>query len=110
MAQSLGSLYVELKAETGAFVTGMSRASYAAKQASKDIGDGFSKMGNAVESALGQFGAFGSELSAIGGQVGNFFSTFAVSGSALGIAVAGIAAIGAAGIGAAAGLAALAIA
>jgi hypothetical protein len=109
MAQSLGSLFVELKAETGAFVTGMSKASYAAKQASKDIGDGFSKMGNAVEGALGQFGAFGAQLGAIGGQVGNFFSTFKVSGSSLGIAVAGIAAVGAAGIAAAAGLSALAI-
>jgi hypothetical protein len=109
MAQSLGSLFVELKAETGAFVTGMSKASYAAKQASKDIGDGFSKMGNAVDGVLGQLGPFGAQLSSISGQVGNFFETFKVSGSSLGIAVAGIAAIGVAGIAAAAGIAALAI-
>jgi hypothetical protein len=109
MAQSLGSLFVELKAETGAFVTGMSKASYAAKQASKDIGEGFSKIGGAVNGALGQMGGFGSELSAIGGQVGNFFSTFQVAGSSIGIAVAGIAAFGVAGIAAAAGIAALAM-
>jgi hypothetical protein len=109
MSQSLGSLFVELKAETGAFVTGMSKASYAAKQASKDIQSGFDSMGNAVNGALGQFGAFGAQLSALGTQVGNFFTTFAVSGNALGVAIAGISAIGAAGIAAAAGLAALAI-
>jgi hypothetical protein len=109
MAQSLGSLFVELKAETGAFVTGMSKASYAAKQASKDIGDGFSKMGNAVDGVLGQLGPFGAQLSSISGQVGNFFETFKVSGSSLGIAVAGVAAFGVAGIAAAAGIAALAM-
>lgn len=109
MAQSLGSLFVELKAETGAFVTGMSKASYAAKQASKDIQSGFDSMGSAVSGALGQFGEFGNRLSAVGGQVGQFFTTFAVSGSALGVAIAGISAIGAAGIAAAAGLAAMAI-
>jgi hypothetical protein len=109
MAQSLGSLFVELKAETGAFVAGMTKASYVSKQASKEIGESFGRMGGAVEGALGQFGEFGNKLSGMGGQVSQFLSSFGSNAGGMSTAVVGIAAIGTAAIGAAAGLAMIAI-
>lgn len=109
MAQSLGSLYVELKAETGAFVAGLTKASYVSKQASKEISEGFSKMGGAGTAALGQLGGFGAGLGSVGNQVSQFFSSFGGNAGGMSAAVVGIAAIGTAAVATAAGLAALAI-
>src|SRR5258708_34637924 len=70
MAISLGSIVVELLANTASFQSGMTKASYEGKKAAKEIHQSFSEMGNKIGSAaqnalssLGQFGAVAGELS-----------------------------------------------
>ncbi len=67
---SLGSIVVELLANTASFQSGMNKASYEGKKAAKEIHQSFSEMGNKIGSAaqnalasLGQFGAVAGELS-----------------------------------------------
>jgi hypothetical protein len=62
MANILGSLFVELKANTSAFVEGMSAASYAAKRAGRDIQDSFEQLGGVASSLLAPFGEIGSVI------------------------------------------------
>jgi hypothetical protein len=47
MAISLGSIVVELLANTGGFITGMDKAGYAAKKVTKEIHQSFDQMGSA---------------------------------------------------------------
>lgn len=62
MSQSLGSLFVELKANTAAFVDGMSKASYQSKQLGRDIESSFSRLGGVLETALAPMGEIGQVL------------------------------------------------
>jgi Lambda phage tail tape-measure protein (Tape_meas_lam_C) len=55
----LGSLFVELKANTGAFVDGMTKASYSAKAAGREIEESLSHLGGIAGSLLSPFGEFG---------------------------------------------------
>src|ERR1700735_5391549 len=75
MAQSLGSLYVELKANAADFVAGVGKAAYSVKQLGKETEEAFSKMGSFAASALAPFGELGSvaaeSLGAIG-EAANF--------------------------------------
>jgi hypothetical protein len=103
---SLGSIFVELKANVADFIAGMSKASYASKQTASEIKRGFGEMGDAIQQSLGQFGQFGTTISGLSGGVSSAFD--GILGASGGL-IAGIAGIGAAGIAAAAGLTAMAI-
>jgi Lambda phage tail tape-measure protein (Tape_meas_lam_C) len=104
MANLLGSLFVELKANTANFVEGMSKASASAKSTGKDIEGSFRGLGGALSSALAPFGALGqqvaSTLDSIGSSAGKAFSsvgktsaglaTFAAAGAGVGVAAGAI--------------------
>lgn len=97
---SLFSLFVDLKANTADFVSGMSTASYAAKKAARDIEDSFSSLGSIATAALAPFGelgaAIGETLSRVGEYAGKASEQFAHLGGGMNaIAVAGGAATGA---------------
>jgi hypothetical protein len=67
MAISLGSLYIELKANTAQFLDGMTKAATNAKVFGRDIETGFSKMG-ALFAPLGEVGQ---KLAGVFGMVGS---------------------------------------
>ena len=107
---SLYSLFVDLKANTADFVSGMSTASYAAKKAGRDIQDAFSGLGSIAERALEPFGAIGRTISdalneltkSAGGSGGAFQqlgTLFGETGVASLEAAGGLAAVSAAAIG-----------
>jgi len=68
----LGSLFVQLKANTADFVDGMSRASYSAKRTSRDIEDSFSRLGSLAGSLLAPFGETGQLLGESLSRVGEW--------------------------------------
>ncbi len=109
MAQSLGSLFVELRAETGAFVTGMSKASYEAKKAAKDIQESFDRVGDALGESLSKIGPAGQALQSVGSIASEVFEGFSLAGGAAAIAVGAIGGVAAAALLAAGGLGELAI-
>lgn len=116
MSQSLGSLHVDLTAETGSFVSALSKAAYTAQSAAKQISRDFSDLGAIASQTFGAFGEFNpvisklsfaleaagsaasktmKALSGMGGAVGPLLALGAgasVSLAAIGIGAAGIAA------------------
>src|SRR6266404_8272523 len=105
---SLGSIVVELLANTASFQSGMNKASYEGKKAAKEIHQSFSEMGNKIGSAaqnalasLGQFGAVAGELSR--GMI-EAFEGIGKGGNGISLAVTALGGLAAAGIAAAAGL------
>jgi hypothetical protein len=108
MAISLGSIVVELLANTASFQSGMTKASYEGKKAAKEIHQSFSEMGNKIGSAaqnalasLGQFGAVAGELAR---GVSEAFEGIGKGGNGISLAVGALGGLAAAGIAAAAGL------
>ncbi len=108
MAINLGSIFIELLANTAGFQSGMNKASYEGKKAAKEINQSFSEMGNKIGGAaqnamasLGQFGAVAGELSR--GMI-EAFEGIGKGGNGISIAVTALGGLAAAGIAAAAGL------
>src|SRR5665213_1552633 len=99
MGNILGSIFVELRANTAAFVDGMSKASYTAKQAGRDIERSFSNLGSIAETALAPFGLVGGEIGQVLSQVGNWAGSASQSLAKMGGAMSVVGA----GAGAAAG-------
>jgi hypothetical protein len=62
MPQSLGTIWVDLQANVGGFVSGLSKAAAEAQKASKEISKQFRELG---EMAAQTFGPFGEELNPI---------------------------------------------
>jgi len=102
MAFSLGSLFVDLRANTADFVEGMGKAAYVAKKLGSDVSESLESIGGVVGrllEPLGEFGAvLGTTLERIGSTAGGAISSFGKMGGAIG-AIAGV------GAGAAAALA-----
>jgi hypothetical protein len=107
---SLFSLFVDLKANTADFVSGMSTASYAAKKAGRDIEESFSSLGNIASVALAPFGELGAVIGESLGKIGEYAASasggFAKLGGGMsavavggGVAVGAMAAVGAGAIG-----------
>jgi hypothetical protein len=113
MAQSLGELFVSLRAETGGFVSALSKAAYSAQQASKQISRDFGDLQRIASQTFGAFGDFNpaiskltfvlqsaggaaasmmKELRGVGGALGPIAALAA--GAAAGLTTIGIAAIG----------------
>jgi hypothetical protein len=104
----LGSIVIELLANTASFVSGMSKASYEGKRAAKEIHQSFHEMGDKIGGAaqnamasLGQFGAVAGELSR--GLV-EAFDGLGKGSNGVALAVTALGGLAAAGIAAAAGL------
>ena len=107
MAITLGSIVVDLMANVGGFISGMDKASYAGKKATKEIHQSFDGLGEKLSgslsgalSSLGQFGAVAGELSR--GLV-EAFEGIGKGSNGIAIAVTALGALGAAAVGAAAG-------
>ena len=89
MAFSLGSIYVELVANTGKFLSGLDQASIASKRTGKDIRAGLGEVGTAL-SALGPTGErVGAILEGVGSKAGAAFDVAAKNGRGLGTLFAG---------------------
>jgi hypothetical protein len=90
MALSLGSLYVELKANTAQFLDGMSKAGVMAGKTGRDIQKGLGQVGQ----LLAPLGAIGTQIASVLDTVGvsarRTFSSIAGSGIALGAFTAGV--------------------
>ncbi|MGO9641163.1 MAG: hypothetical protein ACLP1Y_07665 [Candidatus Acidiferrales bacterium] len=78
MAQSLGSLYVELSANTAQFTGALSKAAVTARTAAKEISTEFSSLARVASQTFGAFGTFNpivSQLSFALSQVGRAASS-----------------------------------
>src|SRR5690349_20278814 len=99
----LGSLIVNLTANTASFIDGMSGAAKTAKTVGRDIESTFSSLGNVATTALAPFGdlgaAVGHVLDGVGVAASRTFTEVAKLGGGLGI-VAGIGGGAAAALGA----------
>lgn len=104
---AIGSLFIELGVNAGAFVEGLSKATYKAKQAAKEIGESISGIGKSLQGVLGHFGELGNVIGDVMGEAGETISKFsgqlagmsgAAAGAAIGVTVLGAAvlAVGAA--------------
>lgn len=70
----LGSLFVELKANTAHWVEGLSKASYEAKRFSHDVEESFGRLGGLVGTALAPFGEVGAIIGESFGRIGEWGS------------------------------------
>src|SRR6266576_3049352 len=113
MAISLGSIVVNLLAETGNFVAGMSKASQEAQKAAKSIKGSFEELGSSAQTLLAPFGVIGQQMGAVLGGIGTTIRSVSASmsglngvlgeaGVALGLTAGAVAALGVAGVGIAA--------
>jgi len=90
MAFSLGSLFVELKANTAQFLDGMSKAGAAAGKTGKDIQKGLGQVG-ALLAPMGELGnQISSVLGEVGASAGQAFSSIGRVGGSLGMLTAGL--------------------
>jgi hypothetical protein len=105
---NIGNLLVELGINSAAFVEGMDKATYKAKQSAKMIGDSFKGLGRDIGGLFGQLGGLGGVIGETLGQAGETLAKFSGQlgsvGGAAGIAAVGIAAIGGVAIAAGAGI------
>jgi len=67
----LGSLIVELQANTASFIAGMTGASKTARTVGREIESSFSSLGNVAATALAPFGQVGNMIALTLGQVGS---------------------------------------
>ena len=107
MAISLGSIVVELLANTGGFITGMDKAGYSAKKVTKEIHQSFDQMGekigSSLQSAFASLGQFGSVVGELSRKIGESFDGIGAGSSGIAVAVGALGALGAAAIAAGAG-------
>ena len=105
---SLGSIVIELLANTASFQQGMTKASFEGRKAAKEIHTAFSetasKLGNASQAALSSLGEFGAVAGELSRNFSEALSGIGASTSGIAVAVAGLGALGVAAIAAGAGL------
>jgi hypothetical protein len=109
MSQSLGTLYVDLQAQTGGFVSALSKAAASAQSAARQISREFSDLQSVASQTFGAFGNFNPAISKISyalSAAGSAASSMMKEMGGMGGAIGPIAALS---TGAAAGLAAMAI-
>lgn len=108
MPINLGSIVVELLANTAAFQSGMSKASYEGKKAAKELSQAFnemgSKIGGASSAALSSLGELGSVAGELSKSLSDAFSSIGEGSNSIASAVTALGGLAAAGIAAAAGL------
>src|SRR5947207_12502934 len=90
---SLGTLFIDLKANVADFVSGMGAAAYASKKAGKDIRESFENLGGLLGQFLGPLGETGAIISETFSKVGGFAGGAATGigklGGAIGLVGAG---------------------
>src|SRR3981081_1503095 len=107
MGITLGTLLVELQANTASFIAGMTKAGQKAQGTAKEIEGAFAGLGGTLEQLLGPFGEMGSRiaasLSVAPGAMKSSVGAIGQVGSALGplgaLAATGTVAIAALGVG-----------
>src|ERR1700732_4523442 len=108
MAISLGSIVVELFANTAAFQSGMTKASYEGRKAAKEIHQSFSEMGSKLgsvsQAALSSLGQFGTVVGELSRSVSESLEGISKGSNGISLAVTALGGLAAAGIAAAAGL------
>lgn len=109
MAQSLGSLYVELSANTAKFVGPLSDAARAAKSAASDISKEFSSLQRVASQTFGAFGSFNPIISELSFALSEMGHRAADAMGSFGKISTAIGAIGSIGAGATTALGSLAI-
>lgn len=102
MSNSVGQLLVELGINSAAFVEGMDKATYKAKQGAKAIADSFEGLGNSLSGVFGMFGQLGEQMGGVFESIGSGLSSLSGSlgsaGGAMGaLTVTGVAAVAALG-------------
>jgi lambda family phage tail tape measure protein len=110
MANTLGTLFIDLKANVADYVSGMGAAAYASKQAGRDIKDSFEGLGGILSEVLGPLGELGSVISETFSKVGSFAGDAAAKVGKLGGAIGLVGAGAGVAVGALAGIEAGAIA
>src|SRR6267143_1431418 len=105
---SLGSIVIELLANTASFQQAMTKASFEGRKAAKEIHTAFSEMGskigNASQAALSSLGEFGAVAGELSRNFSEALSGIGASTGGIAVAVAGLGALGVAAIAAGAGL------
>jgi hypothetical protein len=99
---NIGQLFVELGINSAAFVEGMDKATYKAKQGAKEIADAFEDLGSSLGGILGKFGEFGEQIGGVfegmGGVLGDLAGSMGSLGGAMGTLAVGTGAVVAAGV------------
>lgn len=112
MAITLGSIVVDLIANTGGFTAGLTKASQEARRQTKEIQSSFQdmgdKIGSSLSSAFSSLGEFGSVISELSKTVSESLEGIGESSNGVAAAVTALGALGGAAIAAAAGMAVLA--
>jgi tail tape-measure protein len=110
MANTLGTLFVDLKANVADYVSGMGAAAYASKQAGRDIKESFEGLGGILGEVLGPLGELGSVIGETFSKIGSFAGDAATKVGKLGGAIGLVGAGAGVAVGALAGIEAGAIA
>ena len=90
----LGSIIVELKAQTASFIDGMNAAAKSSSKAGHEIEASFSKIGGLAATALAPFGEFGSAIALTLGAVGSHAGSAVASLGKMGGVLGGMAVVG----------------
>src|ERR1700722_16077806 len=111
MAITLGQLIVQLLADTAGFTSGMDKASYAGKKATKDIEKSFESMGGKVSGSLGgvlgSLGEFGSVVGEMGKKLNEAFEGVGEAKTSIGATISVIGGLSVVALGATAAMASL---
>ncbi len=84
MANILGSLIVDLKANVAEFLSGMSEAGRHAARTGREIEETFSRMGSVASSLLAPFGELGKQIGGTLGEIGDMMGRTMTSTAKLG--------------------------
>jgi len=107
MAIKLGQIIVELLAETGNFISGITKAAQLTKKETKEMHSAFSEMnskiGSATQEAMSSLGQFGGVVGNLASTAMEAFSGIGKSTSGIATAVTALGALGVAAIAATAG-------
>src|SRR5882672_5391179 len=91
MAISLGSLIVSLEANVAGFLSGMDKATYQGKKATKELHESFRDLGDKIsgslQGALGQFGQFGQVVSEFSRTMSESFEGIGKSSNGITLAI-----------------------
>lgn len=90
----LGSIVVELKAQTASFIDGMNAAAKTSRSVGREIESSFSELGDVASKALAPFGAMGAAIAETLGQIGSAAGGAIQSFGKMGGVIGGVAAIG----------------
>jgi hypothetical protein len=95
MANVLGSLVIDVLANTGTFISGMDKASAAARRSGREVRESFAGVGEFAERALAPLGELGEKIASTLGDIGKAAGNAVTSFHGLGAGISTFAAVGA---------------